>query len=188
MSSQLFLWIVLFLGTSVAGDGEDTTVLCIGDDCDGTLEAESSQTSPPTPAITVARHQQSCTPAEEKEAACLHGECYSLDLGEYSRSFFCRCKEMYQGVRCEQICAECYVRVMRGESPQQAEIDPVLWVGIAVGVSIVIAVVVVGVVLYRRRRNTQRGSNDHPRTEKTTKSSSSKYRTVPAAKPESPPV
>ncbi|KAL8625249.1 hypothetical protein ACOMHN_030007 [Nucella lapillus] len=106
------------------------------------------QTASPTPRVTPAgarRHQEKCSPEEEKEAACLNGECYSIYLGGAHRNAFCKCPELYEGSRCEQLSDDFFV-VYAGEVKKA---------GIAAGVVvavIILTIIVVYCAIKRRKR------------------------------------
>ncbi|XP_025105411.1 pro-neuregulin-4, membrane-bound isoform-like [Pomacea canaliculata] len=108
-------------------------------------------TTPVTPVTPVARHQQKCTEEEVKRAACLHGECYALDLDGGNRSAFCQCPELYEGDRCEELSGDFFVLYA-------AEVKKA---GIAAGVVIIIIILTIIIVYCGLKRRRQRKRAQH---------------------------
>lgn len=111
-----------------------------------TTAAPAPPQTPPTSPLTPApRHQQKCTPEEERQAACLNGECYALDLDHGNRSAFCHCPELYEGARCEQLSDDFFV-LYAGEVKKA---------GIAAGVVVIVIILTIIIVycaIKRRKR------------------------------------
>lgn len=149
MCSKLFVCVaaVLVVTADIAEDGT-TGEPCVGDDC-----VKAAYTPAATSRAPASQHQQKCTPAEEKQAGCLNGDCFALHLGGSAPALFCRCQQLYEGPRCEKICSECYRKAVEEEA-RRADMNLALGIGIPAGalVLIIVIVIVYKCVRWRQRK------------------------------------